>query len=274
MAEPDRFCERYGPWGVVAGAGEGIGAAYAEALAGRGLHLLLIDRRDEPLATVAAAQRRAAGVTVETLILDLERPDAGGRIARATDDKDVGLLVCNAAFSPIGEYLDGVAEDHQRALAVNCVTPALLAYHFGRRMRARGRGGIILMSSLAAFQGNALLAHYAATKAYNLVLAEGLWDECRAYGVDVLACCPGATRTPGYLAARPPRSGFFAPPEMEPDGVVRAALAALGRGPYVIPGRTNRWGAFFMRRVLSRVQAVKAMGRIGRRLQAPPSSRS
>jgi short-subunit dehydrogenase len=140
-------------------------------------------------------------------------------------------------------------------------------------MRMRGRGGIILTSSLSGFQGNPMLAHYAATKAYNLVLAEALWDECRSSGVDVLAVCPGATLTPGYLATRaaPPRFGF--PPEMSADTVVEEALRALGRQPHIIPGWGNRVAAFIMQRLLPRRRAIEMMGRVGRRLQRRPGER-
>jgi hypothetical protein len=143
----------------------------------------------------------------------------------------------------------------------------LLCHHFGRRFRERGRGGIILMSSMAAFQGNPLLAQYAATKAYNLILAEGLWWECRGHGVDVLACVPGATLTPGYLALRGSKATAPFPPEMTPAAVVEEALAALGTGPSVIPGWANRLSAALMQRLLPRRRAIKLMGRVARKLR-------
>jgi short-subunit dehydrogenase len=262
------FAERYGPWGVVTGAGQGLGAAYADALATRGLDLLLVDRRADLLAAVAAPLERAHGVRVVPLVVDLAGPGAVDEIVRAAGGRDVGLLVCNAAWSRIGGYLEAPADEHRAAIAVNCLAPALLAHHFGRRMQARGRGGIILMASLAGFQGQAYVAQYAATKAYNLVLGEGLWDELGEHGVDVLACCPGATLTPSYLAARPPRRvALLSPPEMEPAAVVREALAALGRQPSVIAGRANRAGAVVLQRLLSRLLAVKLMGRVGRGLR-------
>ena len=261
------FRARYGPWALVTGAGQGLGAAYAGALAARGLDLFLIDRRADDLAAVAETARRAHGVRVDTLVLELAEGDAVERITRATAQHEIGLLVSNAAASPIGEFHAQSAALHHAVVTVNCLVPALLAHHFGRAMRARRRGGLILMASLAGFQGNPFVAHYAATKAYNLVLAEGLWDECRAHGVDVLACCPGATRTPGYLVARPPSPGRFAPPEMEPADVVREALAALGQTPSMVPGRGNRLGAFVVQRLMSRAQAIRMMGSVGRRLQ-------
>lgn len=261
------FLERYGPWAMVAGAGEGLGAAYAEALARRGLSLLLIDIRGDPVRELAKRLTSSFQIEVETIVLDLADHDAANRIARDAEGKDVGLLVYNAAASFIGGYLDADRVTAERMLAVNCRAPSLLCHHFGRRLRERGRGGIILMSSLSAFQGNPQLAQYAATKAYNLILAEGLWEEWRAYGVDVLACVPGATLTPGYLAVRGPKPGTSFPPEMTPAAVVEEALAALGNRPSLIPGWTNRLSALVMQRLLPRRRAVELMGRMARTLR-------
>jgi short-subunit dehydrogenase len=138
----------------------------------------------------------------------------------------------------------------------------LLAHAFGGAMAGRGRGGIVLMSSLTAFQGTPLVASYGATKAFNLVLAEGLWGELRERGVDVLACCAGATLTPGYERATPPDSASgFAPKPQRPADVAREALDALGRRPLVITGRGNRIVSFVMRRIFTRRAAVAAIRR-------------
>jgi short-subunit dehydrogenase len=174
----------------------------------------------------------------------------------------VGLLVYNAAHAPLGPFLDGELSDLLRALDVNCRGPLMLAHRLGGRMAERGRGGIVLMSSLAGSQGTALVATYAATKAFDLVLAEGLWEELRARGVDVIACRAGATRTPGMEASRPRRGQ----PMMEPAPVVAATLGALGRRPSLVPGLVNRAAAFFLGRVLGRRAAVRVMGRATRRL--------
>lgn len=266
--DPEAFRVRYGPWALVAGAAEGIGAAFAAALASRGLDLVLVDRQMEKL--VAEGDRLAAthGVSVHPLSLDLGDEGAIARLETGVGGREVGLLVWNAAHSPVGPFLDLEEEAHRRMVRVNCAGPVLAAHCFARAMRARRRGGVILMASLAGFQGAPLIAHYGATKAYNLVLAEGLWDELRNDGLDVLAVCPGATLTPGYLAARPTRPGWRPPPEMAPRAVVEEALAALGKQPSVIPGRVNRLGAFVLGRMLSRPRAVRFMGRIARELDA------
>jgi hypothetical protein len=120
------------------------------------------------------------------------------------------------------------------------------------------------MSSMSGFQGSPWITTYAATRAYNLVLGEGLWEELREWGVDVTVCCAGATRTPGYVASNPDRPGLLQAPVMEPAAVVTEALAALGRQPVLIPGRSNRAASMLMRRLLPRSLTVRIMGRTTR----------
>jgi len=256
------FRERYGPWALVAGASAGLGEAFARLLAARGLHLVLLARRADALARLAEDLRRAHAVDVRTEAMDLSRADVGAAAARAAEGVEVGLLVYNAAHSAIGPFLGRPLEEHLRVVDVNCRGPLALAHVLGGAMASRGRGGIVLMASLAASQGNPLLASYAASKAFELVLAEGLWSELRERGVDVLACRAGATRTPGYAASRPRRSV----PLMEPEDVARRALDALGHGPSVVTGALNRVAAFAFGRLLPRRASIQIMGRATRRL--------
>jgi len=264
------FVPRYGPWALVAGASEGIGAAFAHAIASRGLPVALVSRRRQPLESLAASITRAHGV--ETLVIsgDLATPGVVGEIADALGQREIGLLVANAAYSPIGRFVDSPLDEQERALAVNVIAPLALAHRFGAAMARRGRGGIVLMSSLTAFQGTAMIATYAATKAFNLVLAEGLWDELRDHGVDVLGCIAGATATPGYLTTTPLRPSRFSPPAMDPRAVAEEALVRLGTTPSMVMGRANRAVSLFMARLLSRKRAVTMIGRATRRLYEHP----
>jgi short-subunit dehydrogenase len=146
---------------------------------------------------------------------------------------------------------------------VNCRGPLILSDELGRAMVRRGRGGIILMSSLAGTQGTAMVATYAATKAFNLVLGEALWDELRRQGVSVLACRAGATRTPTFEASKPAPGPA---PMMESGPVAEQALAALGKKPSMVPGVLNGMAAFFMQRVMPRRAAVATMGNATRKM--------
>ena len=266
MVDKTDFAARYGLWSIVAGASEGLGAAYAEELAARGLNLVLMARRAELLQSLASNLSTKYNVETKIIPLDLSAADAVEQIAENTKDLEIGLLVYNAAFSAIGPFLERPVEDHIKEINTNAYTPLKLIYLFAERMLARGRGGIVLMSSLSAFQGSAYISTYAATKAFNIVLAEGLWEEWRERGVDVLVCVSGAVKTPNYVASEPEQTGGLGDMTMTPDKVVREALNALGKGPYVIPGRMNRISSFVMRHLLPRKMAIKFMGRILRRM--------
>jgi short-subunit dehydrogenase len=265
MDRSGSFRDRYGPFALIAGASEGIGAAFARELAARGLHLVLCARRPGPLESLARELEAAHRIEARTLALDLGALDAPARIEEEIARLELGLLVYNAALSPIAPFLELPLAEHEAILAVNCRTPLRLAHSLGRQLRARGRGGILLMSSLAGLQGSALCAHYAATRAYTLVLAEGLWSELRGEGVDVLACLAGATRTPGFERSQP-RMGLISAPVAEPAEVAREALAALGREPSVVTGLGNRLAAALMARLLPRRWAVSLMSQTTRRM--------
>jgi short-subunit dehydrogenase len=262
MLKEDRFDFRskYGPWALVAGASAGLGAEFATQLAARGLNVILVARQADRLTQLSATLATEQHVQVRTLPIDLADDDAPEAIVTQTNDIEIGLLVYNAAYSAIGAFLDRPLEHHRRELNTNCRAPLTLAYRLGQKMRARQRGGIVLMSSLSALHGSPMIANYAATKAFNQVLAEGLWDELRRSSVAVLACCAGATATPGYLASRPKAAHFNAGSAMTPQVVVAEALQALGTQPSLIPGRGNRLAAFIMRRVLPRRIAIQIMG--------------
>jgi uncharacterized protein len=256
-----RFRERYGPWALVAGASEGIGAAFAAELARRALDVVLVARRPQPLEALA----RRLPVRTVAVPADLASDDGLAAVADATDGLDVGLVVVNAAYSPIGPFIDLDEARIQRVLDLNCRAPLLLARRFLPAMAARGRGGLIVMSSLAGMQGSPSIAAYAATKAFGAVLAEGLWAELRASGVDVLACVAGAVATPGLEATMPRQ----APGTIDPDQVARAALRALGRRPRTVPGAFMRTSSALMSRLLPRRIAIGLMARASRDLSPP-----
>jgi short-subunit dehydrogenase len=200
--------------------------------------------------------------------LDLSVADAAEQLLHAVQGEEIGLLVYNAAFSAIGPFLERPLEDHLKEIHTNTFTPVKLVYFFAEQMLARRRGGIILMASLSAFQGSAYISTYAATKAFNIVLAEGLWEEWREGCLDMLVCVSGAVKTPNYVASEPERTGGLGDMTMRPEHVVQEALEALGNLPYVIPGRMNRIASFVMRHLLPRKVAVRFMGRVLRKMYA------
>jgi hypothetical protein len=263
-ASADDFRTRYGPWALVAGAAAGLGAEYARQLAAKGLDLVLVDRDGAALATTAG-EVEAMGVRVRPVVLDLARADLVEALAPALGDVEVGLLVYNAAIGSVGRFLEFAPAHMQAMLDVNCRGPLVLVRALAPAMVARGRGGIVLMSSLSGNVGSEQLAIYAASKAFALVLGDALWAELRPHGVDVLAVQPGSTRTPGWQASQHPEQRGPGPHVMEPAPVVAEALAALGDGPNVVPGEQNRQAAEAVA-ALPRRQAVELVSQITRDL--------
>ena len=237
-----------------------MGAAFAADAAGRGLALLLVDRDSEAL-TAQADELRRCGADVRTLVVDLAAPDAADRVLDAAGD-ELGLLVSNAAVPFVGPFLDQDLDGVLAQLDVNCRTPLVLVQRLLPRLVERGHGGIVLLSSQSAMRGTALSAGYAATKAWNMILAESLWDEVRELGVDVLAVLPGPTRTPGFIASAP-QPGLVTANLMQPSEVASEALDALGRVPSIVTGQANRDSEAFMGS-LERVEAIKVMGDVMR----------
>lgn len=182
------------------------------------------------------------------------------QIAAAIGDKQIDFLVYNAALSYIGPYLATDISTHKNIAAANAVTQLGLLYYFGGRMVERKRGGVVIMTSIAGFQGSGYLATYAATKAFNRVLAEGLWYEWRPHGVDVIACCAGATATPNYINTNPGKASALEPPAQHPEAVVEECLRKIGKTPSFVSGTGNKWVTFLMQRILPRKMAVKMMG--------------
>jgi short-subunit dehydrogenase len=226
------FSDRYGPWAVVGGASEGTGAAFARGIASEGINVVLVARRAGPLDALAAAIRDERGVDTRVVALDLSDPDADAVLADATQGLDVGLYVSNAGADPYGQrFLDGDVDDWSAMVQRNCVVPLRLCHHFARSMVARGSGGILLVTSGAAWAGGDRLATYSATKAFDLVFGESLWAELGPQGVHVLSFVLGATDTPAFRALVE-KYGSVVPPALDDaDAVARDGLAHLGDGP-------------------------------------------
>jgi uncharacterized protein len=251
------FKTRYGTWALVAGASEGLGAAFAEELAKRGLNLVLIARRLENLEVLAKKLAEKYQIEIKCHSLDLA-DFAQIKHVVSQLDADLGLFVYNAAYAPIG-YFDSIPEESlERIVDVNIKTPLLLCKLMSVKMIEKGKGAIILMSSLAGAQGSPKIATYAASKAFNATLAEGIWYELKDHGIDVLACCAGAVSTPGYKNAQHSKE---APGTLTADVVAAQTLNALGKGPTTIPGFTNKMAHFFMARLFPKKLAISIMGK-------------
>lgn len=224
--------ERYGPWAVIAGASEGTGRAFARRLAASGVPSILIARREAPLAALAAEIRAEFGVECVTAAIDLAAPDAFEKIVVAAGAREIGLFINNAGADPNGSFfLDKELQAWLDLANLNCITAMKCCHHFGRLMRDRKKGGLLLVNSGACYGGSSFMAAYSASKAFMLCLAEGLWMELRADGVDVLTLVLGRTDTPEFrrmIASK----GLPLPDNLaSPEDVAAMGLARLPHGP-------------------------------------------
>jgi len=246
----------YGPWAVITGASDGIGREFARSLAARGLNVVLVARRREALDVLAAELQTQHGVTALVVSADLGQQGGIDAVRAATSALEVGLLVAAAGFGTSGDFLSTPVAHEVAMLELNCRAVIELTHHFGNRFVARGRGGLVLFSSLLAFQGAPRASNYAATKAWVQTFAEGLRVELAGTGVEVLACAPG-----------PIRSGFGARAQMQmnlaqgPETVADTTLRALGRRGTVRPGWLSKVLAWALA-PLPRWGRVRMMGRI------------
>ena len=236
--------EKYGPWAIVVGGSDGIGEAFANQLAAAGINLLLVSRSEAKLAALADKVRAASGVEVRLLAADLSEEEALGEIRLAAEGLEIGLLVCNVgAVFGAGRFLRSDIADIEKTMRLNNWAHANLSHHFGRPMLERGRGGIILIGSMAGNAGGASTVLYGAGKAFAQNFAEGLWSEVHAKGVDVLYVVVGAVDTPKRrslnIADDPDQ--FVA----DPADVAREALAALPDGPVLVPSHLVEDFAYF-----------------------------
>ena len=244
-----KFSLKYGPWAVITGASAGIGADFARQLAEKNINVVLVARRQERLSTLASEIEQQFGVQAKVIATDLASLDGIATLKQQTKDLDIGLLVNNAGREDSGSFIDINVENALSTLHLNTRAPMLLSHHFAQRMVNRQNSGIIFLSSIVAFQGVANIANYAATKAYDLILAESLASELKPHGVDVLAVAPGFTATD--LSPQIDFSGLPIKPMM-PDTVARNALSSLGHRRVSVPGMVNKFlyysGKYFMPR--------------------------
>jgi uncharacterized protein len=248
---------KYGSYALITGAASGIGRAFAESLAERGVNPLILDINAKDAESLKNELKDKYKVDARALIIDLSAPDFMQRIIESIRSLDVGLVIHSAAVSIVGDYLELPLEQHRMLVDVNVRSTMEIAYYFCSQFKAQKRGGLILISSASALQGSALVQHYAASKAYILTLAEGLWYEMRPYGVDVLGLMPGSTDTPAIYVGDPDLSEAYI---MEPKEVAVEALEVLGRQPSLISGIRNRWSFFLLTRVLSRKRGIEIVG--------------
>jgi uncharacterized protein len=231
--------EKYGPWALITGASEGTGSAFARRLADEGISCILIARRVAPLEALAT-EICAKGVEAIIASVDLTAPDAAQQVIDATGGYDIGLLITNAGADTNGsQFLDRDIGNWDQLVALNITTTMRLAHHFGRVMRERKRGGMILVGSGACYGGLNGISVYCGAKGFLLCFGEGLWAELRHHGVEVLNLILGRTDTPAHRLLLESKGQPIPENMASPDDVARIGLARLPHGPVYNWGQAN-----------------------------------
>ncbi len=264
------FADRYGPWALILGASDGVGAAYARAMAERGINVVLLARRQAVLDDVAGAIQADTDVEARAVAVDLAEPDAMAKIAEATAGLEVGMVMYCAGADP--NYEPFLAHSVDVALGMvqrNCVVPLQVSHHFAGAMVDRGRGGIVLVSSGGGLIGGPNMVAYGASKAFDIVMAEALWSELHDQGVDVLGLVLGATDTPALRTLLAQRGVLPEGDDTTPipgastvDEVVSDAIANLADGPTWFVGEQLREGSQILG-AMPRNDAVRLMAEHG-----------
>jgi short-subunit dehydrogenase len=250
----EQFHAKYGPFALVTGASEGIGRSFATELAKRGLNVLLVARRADALKQLSQELESKYKVLCPVLVADLSVPADVENVLHHAQQLDMGLVICNAGYGTAGNFLDSDLETEMNMLRVNCDAVTRMVHVLGRQLRTRGKGGMVLMSSIVATQGAPRSANYAASKAYIHSLGEALQEEWCGLGIDLLLVAPGPVAT-GFAKRSKMQMGQAA----TPDVVAIESLEALGKKRLVHPG----WLAkllFFSLATAPRNIRVKIMG--------------
>jgi short-subunit dehydrogenase len=242
---------RYGDWAFIAGAAEGIGAAFSTAIAERGMNLILVDNNFPALNLLADELEKNFRISTLRIFQDLAEPDAVSACLEKSKSIDFRLVVYVPAYSPVGKFSGYSDKDLDKFLALNNRTPIHLIHSLLKIRQKDKHYGIILMSSLAGILGPPLSAPYAGTKAFTIILAESLFYELKDAKVDIMACCAGPTSTPTYWSSNPEKQNKMIE-VMNPSKVASYSLKMLGKRSYCIPGWKNRLFFYILTRILPR----------------------
>jgi len=233
------FSKKYGPWALITGASSGIGKEMAKQLAAEHMNLIIVARRENLLAELKTELTIKHNIKVKILALDLTEAGAVEQLDKITSSLDIGLVIPNAGIEMVGDFVDADIQKNSDLLQLNSVVPMQIANIFGSRLKKRGKGGILFVSSLFAYQGIPFVANYAASKAYILTLGEALHVELKPYGVNVSVLSPGLTAT-DMVRNMPIDFKKIPMLTMTPERTVKIGLNSLGKKVTVVPGLINK----------------------------------
>jgi short-subunit dehydrogenase len=246
-------------WALVTGSTMGIGFSYAESLARQNKSLVLVARNEAKLTEVAQDLAQRYDISTKIIATDLSTQAGLDKVISETRGIFVDLLINNAGKEESGNFADNHVDEMLNSIALNCSAPLVLSHHFSALMGENGGGSILFLSSIVAFQGVPLIANYAATKSYLLVLAEGLAPELKQKGIHISVAAPGFTRS--NLS---PQINFNGTPfkPLDADFVAQYTLDRLGRQLLIVPGFINKFLFFAGKYIQPRRMSSFAFGQV------------
>jgi len=269
----DEFKKKYGPWALIIGASQGLGAAFAENCAKCGINVAICARTQNKLDSVAKALRDKYKIETRQICADIMVEDCAKKIDEATSDLDIGFYLFNAAGVAGGQFIEVLEEDHLKNIVSNCITPTLLTLRIAKRMVERKSGGIYLVSSMAGERGISNWVSYGASKGYEMLLGEGLWYELKKHGIDAGTYVVGSTETPEFkdsqekhgtgLTGSSQKKSFFSKNiiPISPDAVAEALFNQIGKGPKLFSKKADRTTSKLLS-ILSRKKAIQIISSV------------
>ena len=265
----DYFKSKTGKWALITGASSGIGQEFAAQLAELGMNLVLVARRTEKLKQIASKLKEVHAIETELITADLSAGNFLESITRNTNGLEIELLISNAGATIPGSFHKRDLTELNAHLHLNTNAHMQLTHYFGNKMKSRGSGGIILVSSTGAFSAMPYMSNYTAAKAYVLSLGEAMHLELKPYGVCVLVLLPGPTETPMTMEAAGMDSKKLPVTFMPTNTVVRGALKKLGKQAMYIPGAANKFAYLLSKRIFSRLAMAKILGAMMKKAMKP-----
>lgn len=254
--------EKYGQWGIILGATEGVGKAFAEKIAAGGMNVVLVGRREAMLNDLGAAISKEYNVEHKVIVADFADPSCTEKIFSQTAELDMGFMSYVACFHTFGKLQDTPWEKHQQMINVNVTTFLACFYHYMGIFAKQDRGAVINVSSLTGFSSSPYNAQYGAGKSYILKLTEAVAYETAKTNVDVQVITLGTTITPSLLSNLPggPAGEAVMKSALTPEACVDEAFEKLGKEFSIIAGEKNKENVHNWRANHTADEYIKYMG--------------
>ena len=252
---------QFGPWALVTGASSGIGKEFARQIAAAGINVVLVARREALLVEVGRIISQDFDVEQRVIAIDLSQEGFLTRLAEATNDLDIGLVISNAGTGNPGEFLKLDRQLLQATLRLNTMAHLDIAHYFGRKLAERRRGGLILIGSMGAEIGVPFMANDGGAKAYIHSLGEALHYEFKSFGVHVTVVPAALTNTPALAKLGfDPRTMPMKPMSVE-QCVSEGLNAVRENRSMIVPGRINRIMNALVPASVKRSMTAKMLGK-------------